>query len=742
MKNSAKLIRDGKQSLKSRDQKAGKKKRVGLYLFFLAFFLLGGMLPIAQAREAWKIAVLRTGEQAGHYLEKGGQPILLIGDNVTQGWMELGTNFDQRAYVDALASRGMNLLMFWSFMGTNATGQEEDSRIGYDAPEIWPWAGSPDQYNFDLAELNQAYFDRLKQLVAYAESKGIIVLVTVHDGWTKGRFDKHPFNSALGNGPLADRYQYVELADYDQEMPTTFDSSWSWQQKNQYFQERFCDKLISELNFYSNVIYEMFNEGEWYDANLRNRHEQHFLNFFRARCDNLLLTNSDEIVGDDPHHDSKVDVITYHGGWSNRFNDFQSGFNQSPAKPYLLSEPVPGWDGSNMSLHTIRRSMWEVTMAGAGWVNQNDPSFGWDPYAAMASNAYLRDQAYDYAGHCSRFFNQSGVSFWNMRPRGSLSSTGICLAQEGVEYAVYAPSGGTFTLDLSAGAGKTFAVRWYNPRTGEFLNQNSVQGGGLVEFTPPDGNDWALHIIITGTAPSNQAPTAYNGTATTPEGIAVSGTLSASDPDGDALTYTIVSNGLLGTAQITNASTGAYIYTPNAGVTGTDMFTFKANDGQADSNVATVIVTINAQSPPPTTLSRATLRLANHNYAYPSEGWDNAIDGDTQGWDGTVSANDNPPYAIFAFADDSIKSVSKFRLMTDTGVGYQSRWVTQFTVQLSTTNTNASSFTTVLNRVSKSGGSWQEYSISPTNAKYIKLILDQPSSGWRQIGEFEVYVNQ
>jgi hypothetical protein len=165
------------------------------------------------------------------------------------------------------------------------------------------------------------------------------------------------------------------------------------------------------------------------------------------------------------------------------------------------------------------------------------------------------------------------------------------------------------------------------------------------------------------------------------------------------------------------------------------------NDGKADSNVATVTVTIVDQTPPPTTPVLASLRLVSNNYSYPSEDWSNAIDGDTSGWDGTVSANDSPPYAIFAFVHTTTKSISKIRLLTDTGVGYASRWVTQFTVQISTTDANASSFTTVLNNVAKNGGAWQEYGMNAVSAKYIKLILNQPSSRWRQIGEFEVYVN-
>jgi hypothetical protein len=203
------------------------------------------------------------------------------------------------------------------------------------------------------------------------------------------------------------------------------------------------------------------------------------------------------------------------------------------------------------------------------------------------------------------------------------------------------------------------------------------------------------------------------------------------------LTYSLVTKGGLGMAQIINASTGAYTYTPNAGVTGTDEFTFKVNDGKADSNMATVTVTINAVSAPVC----AQLRLVSGSSTYAGEGWDNAIDGDLSGWDGTVSANSYNPYAIFAFADNSTKTLSKVRLMSDTGVRFPDRWVTQFTVQVSTTDTSSSGFTTVLNKVSKSGGGWQEYAVNPTPAKYIKLIVNEPSSSyWKQVGEFEAYV--
>lgn len=442
------------------------------------------------------LQVLKTGPQAGHCLTWQGHPVMLVGDSVTQGWMECGTNFNQRAYVDALASRGINLLMIWAFKGTNGKHQNEDHRLGYDAPELWPWAGSPDDGSFDLRRFNPLYFQRLSELVSYAESKRIVVLITIHDGWTKTSFDGHPFNRALGNGPLSHGGQYVELSDYGDEMPDSFDPKWNRRQQNQFFQERLCAKLIETLRPFSNVIYEMFNEGEWYDHRQRREHEQHFLAFFRKRCNNLLLSNTDHITGDHPHADAKVDIVTLHPQpWVGHYKDFTNGFSAVPPKPYVCSEPVPEFDGEKPSLDEVRHSLWEITLAGAGWVNQNDPSFGWDKRAAISAKATPRDRAYDFAGICARFFNESGVKFWEMSPQPALASTGLCLAQPGVEYLVYAPKGGQFTVNMSAAAGRKLEVQWLNPRTGELQNAPAVSGGNAaVELTPPFAGDAVLHL--------------------------------------------------------------------------------------------------------------------------------------------------------------------------------------------------------------------------------------------------------
>ena len=67
--------------------------------------------------------------------------------------------------------------------------------------------------------------------------------------------------------------------------------------------------------------------------------------------------------------------------------------------------------------------------------------------------------------------------------------------------------------------------------------------------------------------------------------------LNDTDADGDPLTAVVVSGVQHGTLAL-NSMNGSFSYTPNANYNGADSFTYKANDGPADSNVATVSLTV------------------------------------------------------------------------------------------------------------------------------------------------------
>ncbi len=135
-------------------------------------------------------------------------------------------------------------------------------------------------------------------------------------------------------------------------------------------------------------------------------------------------------------------------------------------------------------------------------------------------------------------------------------------------------------------------------------NDPDFNGADSFTFTVSDGALSSAPATVTvNVLPVNDAPVAQDGTLTAVKNTPKDGVLMASDVDvGDTLTYSIVGDGALGQAVVTDAATGAYTYTPNPDVTGTDSFTFIANDGLEDSNIATVTVTIvdPPPSPPPT----------------------------------------------------------------------------------------------------------------------------------------------
>ena len=105
-----------------------------------------------------------------------------------------------------------------------------------------------------------------------------------------------------------------------------------------------------------------------------------------------------------------------------------------------------------------------------------------------------------------------------------------------------------------------------------------------------DSNTAVVSITIAPAA--NRAPVIVNSSmnVATAYGAPVNFNLiSAADADGDLLTYAKVTDPTSGTANCTGT---ACTYTPVAGFSGATSFTYKANDGKADSNTAVVNITV------------------------------------------------------------------------------------------------------------------------------------------------------
>ena len=144
------------------------------------------------------------------------------------------------------------------------------------------------------------------------------------------------------------------------------------------------------------------------------------------------------------------------------------------------------------------------------------------------------------------------------------------------------------------------------PANGTAVNN----GDGTVTYTPNTnftGTDSFTYTIEDGqggsstatvtveVTPVNDPPVAnddaYSTSQDTMLTVAAPGVLgNDSDPDGDALTANLVSD--VANGMLTLSADGSFTYMPDAGFTGSDSFTYVANDGALDSNEATVTITV------------------------------------------------------------------------------------------------------------------------------------------------------
>lgn len=234
--------------------------------------------------------------------------------------------------------------------------------------------------------------------------------------------------------------------------------------------------------------------------------------------------------------------------------------------------------------------------------------------AATGAYTYTPNPAFNGTATFTFKANDGGLDSNTATVTITIAANGLPVAQNGTlttaedtaatgTLAATDPDGSPLTFSIVSQSGAHGTVTITNTATGaySFTPEANYNGPASFTFKANDGtSDSAAATVNITITPINDVPVASAGTLTTAEDTAATGTLAATDVDNATLTYSIVSQAnAQGTIAITNAATGAYSYTPAANFNGTATFTFKANDGSADSNTGTVTITVTAVNDAP-----------------------------------------------------------------------------------------------------------------------------------------------
>jgi len=228
------------------------------------------------------------------------------------------------------------------------------------------------------------------------------------------------------------------------------------------------------------------------------------------------------------------------------------------------------------------------------------------------------------------------------------------------------------------------------PEHGELTLDSNFNTNGSLTYTPQlyfAGTDIFTFKVNDGTADSapaavsinvapNHLPVAEHHSVSTAEDTPVAISLTGSDIDGDPLAYSTATGPSHGSL---NGTAPKLTYTPNTNFYGQDSFTFKVNDGTADSVPATLSITVSATNDPPvangeTTTTQEDTPIAMIDVLANDTDIDNemlTVTAVSQGTNGSVTINPDStltysPNADFSGTDTFTYTISDDEGQTDT----------------------------------------------------------------------------
>jgi hypothetical protein len=455
-----------------------------------------------------------------HYFQFRGKPAVLISSAEHYGAI-MNREFDFIRYLNSLEHEGLNYTRLFCSGHVEADdptfGIEKNTMGPARGSYLTPWKVTRERKDtlvpvFDLDQWNPEYFARLRSFVSEAGKRGIVVEITLSSScYNQGIWSKNPFNGANNiNLPPNLNLRRVQTLHNGRLL---------------YYQEELVRKLVSELNEYDNIFFEVQNEPwsdhpclveiipdedvpgsqEWQKlceiANpVSHEWQKHITDIIveaekKLPLKHLIAHNISNFRARVDNPDPRVAIYNFHyalpeaASWNHGI------------------KAVTGLDETGFMPHQdilYRRQAWQFILAGGALYNNLDYSFttgneegnwtinnnpGWGGVNYRKQVKILKEfiESFDFI---SMHTAQDLVA---LKEPGTLQVQ--LLAEQGEQYALYLSGTEKGTVQISMPEGE-YLVEKIEPVTGEKSSLGIMQSsGGKLSLSLEIGEDVALRIL-------------------------------------------------------------------------------------------------------------------------------------------------------------------------------------------------------------------------------------------------------
>jgi hypothetical protein len=460
------------------------------------------LLSCTGSRE--KQAPLCLNKRNPHYFLFRGKPAILIGSTEHYGAV-MNLDFDYITYLNEIASSGLNVTRTFSgayVEPAEAFGIKKNTLAPGPEKYLCPWSRSkePGYANggnkFDLSEWDEAYFTRLRDFVARAGDRNIVVELDLFSNYYDTvQWKLSPLNSINNINRVGDFKDHKEVLSLKHTELLKV-------------QESMVRKIIHELKDFDNLYYEVCNEPYFGDTLALRQWEDHMIevvveaekDFKFAHLISNNVANSKKLVPE-PRHG--VSIYNFHYARP----PVTVGMNYHLDK--VIGDNETGFDGIDDA--TYRAEAWDFILAGGGLFDHLDYSFTTDtedgtykiePGQPGGGGEKLRDQFKILANF------MKSLDFINMKPMNEAkirigAQSGLLIT--GLEendnvFALYLhrkkPANEIAPMEVELSAG-SYNLIWTDPVKGSqrVVSITSKRSGWVKISTPSFREDLALKIV-------------------------------------------------------------------------------------------------------------------------------------------------------------------------------------------------------------------------------------------------------